>query len=475
MHKAAVFAFATAVAAVAVALMLQLLPDSAELTYGEPLPYLKATREGDRLKIWLEDYAGLRPERVWLYVNGELKASGGPGTSVYARCGDRVAALAQYEAGVRRVEAEVRCTRPIKAPEGGEVTVLDSEVKKQYVQAYTTLMHGSAGVPYEVEARCDRVDAFENEAEISVRITAREGYVACARIVREVFSWGLLSFETSPASLCGRQLVFEYYIYGGDDFGMADVRYYFLFYRYAEAPAAQYAGAGGFEGHMYFRVWSKLRAYIDVEVRFNGALIAICSQQQQSHSTLRQDDVIIDVEGVTNALVQRFGRDTHHVTLFRLSNGSLAGYSTVNQNFQHLSVQLHNSKVHRNAIIVIFECVETDPDCRPWGFTITGYDDHNLTYKTIRTLGNRPWSNLLTQTGWLGSLPGAPQPAGEDGEYEERRRSYFHYNVATGQVGVMNPVAFGALFANALLPVDVPPKDFTINATLVPTTTVFWS
>jgi len=236
-YKAAVFAFAAAVAAVAVALMLQLLPDSAKLTYGEPLPYLKAVREGDRLKIWLEDFAGLRPERVWLYVNGELKASGGPGTSVYARCGDQVAALAKYEAGVKRVEAEVRCTKPIKAPEGGEAT-------RNYhsyiaIQAHRAATGGvdETDLPVVLGGRCD-IDAYNDGfAELSIRSTRPDVLLCVGDSCQQSYSFrwklerpgsvgqriGLTVFKTPDASFAqllggGKtaldvEVVFEYVSY----------------------------------------------------------------------------------------------------------------------------------------------------------------------------------------------------------------------------------------------------------------------
>jgi hypothetical protein len=36
----------------------------------------------------VEDFGGFSYERVWLYVNGQLKASGVPGTDATAECGD---------------------------------------------------------------------------------------------------------------------------------------------------------------------------------------------------------------------------------------------------------------------------------------------------------------------------------------------------------------------------------------------------
>jgi len=279
MHKAAVFAFATAVAAVAVALMLQLLPDSAELTYGEPLPYLKATREGDRLKIWLEDFAGLRPERVWLYVNGELKASGGPGTSVYARCGDRVAALAQYEAGVKRVEAEIQCTKPIKAPEGrtkiynfdymlSEVLnnmfggVEDTDVPVKY--------KGECNVWYTVwnpEKYNITAYVYAEAAAPDVLVCA-DGYCQKSRLI----SWGSVgnNHDYRPSGF---------------------VEVYAL--KVADAPYSQYMGGGGKMVYVeYILDWEWPDDYttvIRLEARVDGATVARCEYVLSSSSYAKEE------------------------------------------------------------------------------------------------------------------------------------------------------------------------------------------
>jgi hypothetical protein len=93
-------------AAAAVWLMgaaLHLWPDADQLAYGYPLPYLKVEfdRSANAVRFWVEDFGGVSYERVWLYVNGRLAASGGPGTDAAARCGDEVAAVVKYHSGVK--------------------------------------------------------------------------------------------------------------------------------------------------------------------------------------------------------------------------------------------------------------------------------------------------------------------------------------------------------------------------------------
>jgi len=250
MYKAVAFAFAAAVAAVAMALMLQLLPDSAKLTYGEPLPYLKATREGDRLKIWLEDFAGLRPERVWLYVNGELKASGGPGTSTYARCGDRVAALAKYEAGVRRVEAEVRCTRPVKARDVEEARDYHSYILTQAYRAAT----GDAdetGAPVALSGDCS-FDETSSDLSLTIRALRRDVLICVG-------------------TTCGQEIRLRWN-YGVKE----DITLYVL--KAPTAPAAQVLGGGAAEFHV--DGYTDINGWVQLYV--NGVEFAYCELIRKS-------------------------------------------------------------------------------------------------------------------------------------------------------------------------------------------------
>jgi hypothetical protein len=109
-------ALATAAAVWLLGLALHLWPDTGQLAYGNPLPYLKVRMDSGAVKFWVEDFGGLPYERVWLYVNGRLASSGGPGTDAAAKCGDEVAAVVKYHSGVKKLEGRILCTKPIKPP-----------------------------------------------------------------------------------------------------------------------------------------------------------------------------------------------------------------------------------------------------------------------------------------------------------------------------------------------------------------------
>jgi hypothetical protein len=112
-------ALSTAAAVWLLGVALHLWPDTRQLAYGNPLPYLKVRMDSGAVRFWVEDFGGLPYERVWLYVNGRLAASGGPGTDAAAECGDEVAAVVKYHSGVKKLEGRILCTKPIKAPGGG--------------------------------------------------------------------------------------------------------------------------------------------------------------------------------------------------------------------------------------------------------------------------------------------------------------------------------------------------------------------
>jgi hypothetical protein len=82
------FALSTAAAVWLLGVALHLWPSADQLAYGNPLPYLKVCMDSGAAKFWVEDFGGFSYERVWLYVNGQLKASGVPGTDATAECGD---------------------------------------------------------------------------------------------------------------------------------------------------------------------------------------------------------------------------------------------------------------------------------------------------------------------------------------------------------------------------------------------------
>jgi hypothetical protein len=134
-----VLALSTAVAVWLMGVALHLWPSADQLAYGNPLPYLKVKfdRPVNAVKFWVEDFGGLPYERVWLYVNGRLAASGGPGTDAAAKCGDEVAAVVKHHSGTKKLEGRILCTKPIKAPGGG---LMKREIRLiQTTQAYRAM------------------------------------------------------------------------------------------------------------------------------------------------------------------------------------------------------------------------------------------------------------------------------------------------------------------------------------------------
>jgi hypothetical protein len=114
-------ALSTAAAVWLMGAALHLWPNTGQLAYGNPLPHLKVKfdRPANAVRFWVEDFGGVPYERVWLYVNGQLASSGGPGTDAAAGCGDEVAAVVKYHSGIKKLEGRILCTQPIKAPGGG--------------------------------------------------------------------------------------------------------------------------------------------------------------------------------------------------------------------------------------------------------------------------------------------------------------------------------------------------------------------
>jgi hypothetical protein len=114
-----VLVLSTAAAVWLMGAALHLWPSADQLAYGNPLPYLKVKfdRPANAVRFWVEDFGGLPYERVWLYVNGRLAASGGPGTDAAAKCGDEVAAVVKYHSGVKKLEGRILCTNPIRTPQ----------------------------------------------------------------------------------------------------------------------------------------------------------------------------------------------------------------------------------------------------------------------------------------------------------------------------------------------------------------------
>ena len=150
-----VFVLSTVAAVWLMGVALHLWPSADQLAYGNPLPYLKVRMDSGAVRFWVEDFSGLQYERVWLYVNGRLAASGGPGTDAAAECGDEVAAVVKYHSGVKKLEGRILCTQPIKASGGG---LMKREIRLiQTTQAYRAMTGDmdQTGPPLRFDGSCD--------------------------------------------------------------------------------------------------------------------------------------------------------------------------------------------------------------------------------------------------------------------------------------------------------------------------------
>ncbi len=169
-------ALSTAAAVWLLGTALHLWPDTGQLAYGNPLPYLKVRMDSGAVRFWVEDFGGLPYERVWLYVNGRLAASGGPGTDAAAKCGDEVAAVVKYHSGTKKLEGRILCTQPIKAPGGG---LMKREIRLiQTAKAYRAMTGDmdQTGPPLRIDGSCD-ID-YGGRASVTI-VTLRPDVIIC--------------------------------------------------------------------------------------------------------------------------------------------------------------------------------------------------------------------------------------------------------------------------------------------------------
>jgi hypothetical protein len=243
-------------AAAAVWLMgiaLQLWPNTDQLAYGNPLPYLKVRMDSGAVRFWVEDFGGLPYERVWLYVNGQLAAFGDPGTDAAARCGDEVAAVVKYHSGIKKLEGRILCTNPIKATEGGEVRRAIRLM--QVAQAYRAMTGDmdQTGLPLRFDGSCD-IDFSYPYGRASVTIaTLRPDVIFCVGVncgTSYTFSWTLQRSGTV------RQIV-PIHVFKTPD-----------------APASQLLGGGRGVIDIYVEYH-----YRDLYVYVNGTLVAKCRRE----------------------------------------------------------------------------------------------------------------------------------------------------------------------------------------------------
>jgi hypothetical protein len=247
-----VLALSTAVAVWLLGAALHLWPDTGQLAYGNSLPYLKVKfdRPANAVKFWVEDFGNMTYERVWLYVNGQLKVSGGPGTNATAKCGDEVAAVVKYHSGVKKLEGRILCTKPIKVSKA----VTDPHFETRTALAAQDIAGDVdvTGLPIDIRGTCHMISV--SQANFAVYITPRAPDVlicdksGCSPSKTYTF--------TSP----------EFYSIAYEAYnGPIDVL------KPAGAPLARYAGGG--------RLWLNLTIYHQNDFWYlvmNGTVLAYC-------------------------------------------------------------------------------------------------------------------------------------------------------------------------------------------------------
>ena len=252
---------------------LHLWPSADQLAYGNPLPYLKVKfdRPVNAVKFWVEDFGGLPYERVWLYVNGRLAASGGPGTDAAAKCGDEVSAVVKYHSGVKKLEGRILCTKPIKAPSGGEAK---REIRLiQTTQAYRAMTGDmdQTGPPLRFDGSCD-IDVYRNGRASVTIATLRPDVIFCVGTncgVSYTFSWTLPPPDIAMVPGTVHQVV------------PIDV------FKAPDAPASQLLGGGrgAVDIYVYYDYVSYYNRY-DLYVYVNGTRIAECHRETSVSKSL---------------------------------------------------------------------------------------------------------------------------------------------------------------------------------------------
>jgi len=195
------FALATAAAVWLLGVSLHLWPNTDQLAYGNPLPYLKVRMDSGAVRFWVEDFGGLPYERVWLYVNGRLASSGGPGTDAAAKCGDEVAAVVKYHSGVKKLEGRILCTKPIKPP-GGQATQLitTNEAIETALDAYEPAAK-QTGAPIGLSGECT-YSGYSFTGKVYLRVIRSDVFLVPANenVWRQDYTFQLSGEETKSLS-----------------------------------------------------------------------------------------------------------------------------------------------------------------------------------------------------------------------------------------------------------------------------------
>jgi hypothetical protein len=466
-------ALSTAAAVWLMGVALHLWPSADQLAYGNPLPYLKVKfdRPVNAVRFWVEDFGGLPYERVWLYVNGRLAASGGPGINATAKCGDEVAAVVKYHSGSKKLEGRILCTKPIKPPERVEPWDEYSKVMLSAYQAATGDLQRS-GLPINITGyiECEKRDNkwYIYDAWVNFMATEPTAFVcskwSCSQEMITTIGWKCYE----PLRQQGICFTLDYpYTY--------DVDTSFYIYKLPDTVlASQYLGGA----RVAFRI--SLRQYLQGNEEYlamyvNGTRVAMC---KTVNATVTEYVAIYrkpNADGVYLVRVQLSGSSTvlyGSINVYQTSNNNV-GFEIYANPDKRASSRSNGGQcaqdetaVNVNGNIV---CIQYDKDAVQKG----GPFDKFL--QAIQNNNNAGSAFLNAVKFMTDTSYNVPQVLA----------GYYHYTytvvmpITTSYTmslsfGTLMPASLGVVFANAVLPSGIQmPTIETPNGTNLPPTSFF--
>jgi hypothetical protein len=472
-----VLVLSTAAAVWLLGAALHLWPDTDQLAYGNPLPYLKVKfdRPVNAVKFWVEDFAGLPYERVWLYVNGRLTASGGPGTNTTAKCGDEVAAVVKYHSGTKKLEGRILCTKPIKAPGGG---LVKREIRLiQTAQAYRSMTGDmdQTGPPLRFDGSCD-IDVHRNGYASVTIATLRPDVIFCVGVncvTSYTFSWTLPPPGPYTFPRTVRQIA-SIHVFKAPD-----------------APASQLLGGGRgvIDIYVEYSYNRNVGAY-DLEVYVNGTRVAECRRETTVSRELMSWTEYKEPNATAVYLVRFVGELPDgtkvvldgNIVLYEREDGSFGYRLIVNpvadptpadlkvaSPHRNLTITSPSNAVYHGAVSVPF-ILEEMPKLELRNYDVNVY--MSPFFKFLNQLSNDPQQkSVLAQA--LDKMV--------DIEFNvpyiavNKTGEYLAYHASSSRQGRSAVLSFkalsisslGAVYANAVLPIDIklPPPVLPQNAT----------
>ena len=476
-----VLALSAAAAVWLLGVALQLWSSADQLAYGNPLPYLKVKfdRPANAVRFWVEDFGGVPYERVWLYVNGRLAASGDPGTDAAAKCGDEVAAVVKYHSGVKKLEGRILCTKPIKAPEGGEVRRMIRLM--QVAQAYRAMTGDmdQTGPPLRFDGSCD-IDFPYPYGRASVTIaTLRPDVIFCVGVncgTSYTFSWTLPPPGPYTFPITRRQVA-SIHVFKAPD-----------------APASQLLGGGRgvIDIYVEYSYNRNVDAY-DLEVYVNGTRVAYCRREITVSRELRSWTEYVSTNATGNYLFRFIGivppwlRGSTswqyvvldgNIVLYERSGGSF-GFTLITHPVENPTEQDLQINTH---LVIPIQC--------PSGSTYYAYiaeevldQEYKITERNS-TISSGPLAKFREQMENNETLKNTFCRALDmivDVEFNipriavNKTGEYFVSHIHTSRQGrsitlnfkTLSISSLGAVYANAILPIDItlPPPVLPQNAT----------